>query len=153
MMLKIIENRPTLRLTKKKKNSSNICSTQIPRFLKVALLFPCFGVETGRSLANMMPRWSTNGPAAPDGPLGCQKGPLPNLHMIKNHDKHGYIRLLAMEFIMDILYPYRKSVDSWLYQAINLLAIPSGKHKKANWKMAIDIVELPIENGDFPELC
>ena len=30
-------------------------------------------------------------------------------------------------------------------------ALPSGKRLQfANWKMAIEIVDLPIENGDFP---
>ena len=35
----------------------------------------------------------------------------------------------------------------------NKTVIPSGNLLQfANWKMAIDIVDLPIKNGDFPEL-
>ena len=31
--------------------------------------------------------------------------------------------------------------------------LPSGYVKIANWKMAIEIVDLPIKHGDFPWLC
>ena len=31
------------------------------------------------------------------------------------------------------------------------LVLPSGKHSKKLLKMTIEIVDFPIENGDFPE--
>ena len=33
------------------------------------------------------------------------------------------------------------------------LRIPSGDLTYSYWKMAIEIVDLPIKNGDFPRLC
>ena len=34
----------------------------------------------------------------------------------------------------------------------DLIDIPSGKHTKSYWKLPC-IVDLPIKNGDFPQLC
>ena len=44
--------------------------------------------------------------------------------------------------------------DHGMEYITNKTVIPSGNLLQfANWKVAIEIVDLPIKNGDFPELC